>query len=85
MWMDLQDRPTGAGPKPPEAAVIKSHGGERSGQRTRENLVQVRYRETNESKPADEVSKVSTYEVKSDVQAVIVKSVVMINSSSSHG
>lgn len=44
---------TGAGFKPPEGAVIKSHGTERSGQSSRAYLEQVGYQETSESKPFD--------------------------------
>lgn len=35
LGMNPRDRLSGAGLKPPGAAVIKSHGGERSGQRFR--------------------------------------------------
>ena len=48
--MAPQSRPAGGGSKPPQAAVIKSHGGERYG-KGRARPCQVRTRETNKSEP----------------------------------
>src|SRR5438874_8567207 len=46
----LRNRSAGAGSKPPQAARVKSHGGERSGKRRKE-FRQVWLKETNASKP----------------------------------
>jgi hypothetical protein len=48
---------SGAGFKPPKAAVVKSHGGERLG-KGGARLRQVRVKETNTSEPFDDASKI---------------------------
>jgi hypothetical protein len=51
-----RDRLSGAGLKPLQAAVVKSHSGERWSQSSRKYLEQVCVRETNESKPIEDAS-----------------------------
>ena len=48
-----RDRLSGAGPKPLQAAAVKSRGGERWGE-LKEHLEQVNIRETNESEPFED-------------------------------
>ena len=68
-----RDLLTGAGSKPPEAAWIKSLGGERVWLKGLARRGQVWYQETNESEPSDDVSKVSSMRSKAAISWCVVK------------